>query len=116
MAWYRGAPVSKLLHVLFAQQDGSRLFQSLDHCGIFAGHALGKQSAGASRLYARRINQVLQSDGDTVQWPAPTVVKNFILRFLCLGQGQFRCHSYERIEQRIELLNSLEASGGEVYR
>src|SRR5262249_31329965 len=105
MAGYRGAAVRKFLHVLLSQQYGSCAFQLVDHGRVFGGHAISKHSAGTSSLDTSCVEQVLQSDRNTMQRSAPLPALNLRLRFARLGQSKFRCHSYEGVELRIELFN-----------
>jgi len=73
----------EFLHVGLAQQHSAGSLESAHHLGIFRRNAILKHSAGSSRLYAGRIEQVLQGNRDTMKRPAP-------LSALYLGFGVTR--------------------------
>src|SRR5690349_369581 len=67
----RASPESELMHVGFADQYRARRLQSADHFRIFGGNAIFEDAASCGRSHSRRIEEVLQRDGNPMQWAAP---------------------------------------------
>ena len=77
----RGAStIGKFLKIRFAEENRARAFQPPRDFSVFSRNAVCEESTGARCLYAGRVDQIFQADGNTMQWPTPVARVDFSFR------------------------------------
>ena len=116
MAGHRGGAISELMHVLFADEHGPGALEARDHLGVFRRNAIGEDGAGARGLDARRVEQIFQPDGDSVQRAAPRAGVSLGLERPRLPQGLVRHNGDEGIQLGIQALDAIETRARQFHR
>ena len=107
---------SELVHVLLADDHRARRFEPpYDFC-IFGRNAIRKQRASARRPHARRIEQILEANRNSMQRTSPAAFHDLRFRAPCIRHGLFGRHGDERVQYRVQALNPRQACGGQFFR
>ena len=85
----RRRPEGDFVHVQLAQKDGPGVAKPLDDDGILAWNAILEQRAPARRPDACGVDQVLESDRNTVKRPSPLPTLHFSLGLTRLRERRF---------------------------
>ena len=109
MTLRRRVAVRELVHVQFANDHGARSFQPADHLRILRRDAVRKYRTAGSRPHSRGIEKILETDGNSVQGPAPSPVRNVLIRGSCICHCPVGGHSDERVQGGIEPRDTREA-------
>jgi len=100
----------------FADQYRARGLEKLDDVSVFSWNAIREQGTAASGFNAGRVDQILQADGNAVQWTTPVACANLRFRRACLSDGAVVHDGDEGIDCRIEPLDAVETRGREFDR
>ena len=102
------------MQIVLAEENGSSGFQETNDFRILGRDAIFHQSAAGRGPDCGGINEVLQADGNSVQWTAPLTAGNFGFRNASLGESGVGGHGDKGVELRIEPFDALQAISGEV--
>ena len=97
------------MQVQLADDDRARSLQLPNQSGIFGRNSLAELIAGGGGANARGIEQVFQSDRNTVQRAAPVTGHDFGFGLARLVERQIAGDGDERVENRIQPLDTREA-------
>src|SRR3954464_13764905 len=84
-----GAAIGKLVHVELAEEHRTRIAQLLHHRRIDGGHTVGVYRTGGGGPYTRRIDIVLEGDGNAMQWSARAPCRGLDIQRPRLRQSLF---------------------------
>jgi hypothetical protein len=94
----RSGAESHFMQVLLAEQDSSRYLQPAYDLGVRGRNAIFEDCAGQSRPYASRIDVVLESERDAVEWSAPPAAPHLGVGFTRLRYGLISGHGDKSVE------------------
>jgi hypothetical protein len=104
-----GHPISKLMHVSFADQNHARLVQASNGGGVEVRNPLGEDFGARGGSNATRGEEVFDGNRDSVQRATVLTFAYFAFRFrrglsaFLLGDGN------EAVQLGLELINSLDS-------
>src|SRR6266540_831003 len=88
---------------------------SANDLGILIGDPVEKLGARGSCSYARSINQIFQTDWNSVKRASPAARLNLRLRLLCFGKCRFISDRDKGVQRRIQPCNNLKALANQLH-
>ena len=98
------------VHVHLAQDDRAGVLQSHDADGVHSRDAILEPFERSGRRDAGGIVEVLDADGDAVEGTAPSSALDLLVRLAGLIERLIRPDRGERVQPRVQGLDSLQAA------
>src|SRR5262249_43817148 len=113
---HRAASVSKLVHVELAEEHRPSAFEPADDFSILRWNSVLEHTARGGGSDTRGVNEVFQSDRNSVERALPPAALDIRLGTPRLGQRRTRGDGDESVELGVELVDPAQTSLGKLHR
>jgi len=114
------SPERKLMKVRLPQNDAPAFHQAVHHGRVVPGAVVAENSGSGSGAYIPEIEQILETDRDSVERPTVESARNLFRRLAGLRESQLARNRDEGVERRLQPLRlsimDLVNSRGEISR
>jgi len=103
-----------LVQIELAQEDSTRSSQPLDDRAVPLGYAVSEDARSARRAHAGRVVEILQRDGDPMEWSAIHAVRKVRIGPLRFRERALGRESDERAEVSVVGSDAIEAGADQI--